>query len=212
MTNIGKSREQICRLGESLFNRGFTVGSSGNISVRLSDDRWLVTPTNACLGRLDPERLSVIDSSGNLIDGDPPTKESFLHLAIYDQRPSDGAVVHLHSTHSVAVSLLPDVNPNQPIPPLTAYYVMKVRDLILLPYYAPGDLSLANAVRAVAGKHHAVLLANHGPIVSGKTVEEAVYASEELEETSKLFLLLKDHKPRMLTEDQVIELKEKWHS
>ena len=212
MTKIGKSREQICRLGESLFNRGFTVGSSGNISVRLSDDRWLVTPTNACLGRLDPERLSVIDSSGNLIDGDPPTKESFLHLAIYDQRPSDGAVVHLHSTHSVAVSLLPDVNPNQPVPPLTAYYVMKVRDLILLPYYAPGDLSLANAVRAVAGKHHAVLLANHGPIISGKTVEEAVYASEELEETSKLFLLLKDHKPRMLTEDQVIELKEKWHS
>ena len=212
MTNIGKSREKICRLGESLFNRGFTVGSSGNISVRLSDDRWLVTPTNACLGRLDPERLSVIDASGNLIDGDPPTKESFLHLAIYDQRPSDGAVVHLHSTHSVAVSLLPDVNPNQPIPPLTAYYVMKVRDLILLPYYAPGDLSLANAVRAVAGKHHAVLLANHGPIVSGKTVEEAVYASEELEETSKLFLLLKDHKPRMLTEDQVTELKEKWHS
>ena len=212
MTNIRKSREQICRLGESLFNRGFTVGSSGNISVRLSDDRWLVTPTNACLGRLDPERLSVINASGNLIDGDPPTKESFLHLAIYDQRPSDGAVVHLHSTHSVAVSLLPDVNPNQPIPPLTAYYVMKVRDLVLLPYYAPGDLSLANAVRAVAGKHHAVLLANHGPIVSGKTVEEAVYASEELEETSKLFLLLKDHKPRMLTEDQVIELKEKWHS
>lgn len=212
MTNIGKSREQICRLGESLFNRGFTVGSSGNISVRLSDDRWLVTPTNACLGRLDPERLSVIDASGNLIDGDPPTKESFLHLAIYDQRPSDGAVVHLHSTHSVAVSLLPDVNPNQPVPPLTAYYVMKVRDLILLPYYAPGDLSLANAVRAVAGKHHAVLLANHGPIVSGKTVEEAVYASEELEETSKLFLLLRDQKPRMLTEDQVIELKEKWHS
>ena len=212
MTNIGKSREQICRLGESLFNRGFTVGSSGNISVRLSDDRWLVTPTNACLGRLDPERLSVIDASGNLIDGDPPTKESFLHLAIYDQRPSDGAVVHLHSTHSVAVSLLPDVNPNQPVPPLTAYYVMKVRDLILLPYYAPGDLSLANAVRAVSGKHHAVLLANHGPIVSGKTVEEAVYASEELEETSKLFLLLKDHKPRMLTEDQVIKLKEKWHS
>jgi len=212
MTNIGKSREQICRLGESLFNRGFTVGSSGNISVRLSDDRWLVTPTNACLGRLDPERLSVIDASGNLIDGDPPTKESFLHLAIYDQRPSDGAVVHLHSTHSVAVSLLPDVNPNQPVPPLTAYYVMKVRDLILLPYYAPGDLSLANAVKAVAGKHHAVLLANHGPIVSGKTVEEAVYASEELEETSKLFLLLKDQKPRMLTGDQVIELKEKWHS
>lgn len=212
MTNIGKSREQICRLGESLFNRGFTVGSSGNISVRLSEDRWLVTPTNACLGRLDPERLSVIDASGNLIDGDPPTKESFLHLAIYDQRPSDGAVVHLHSTHSVAVSLLPDVNPNQPVPPLTAYYAMKVRDLILLPYYAPGDLSLANAVRAVAGKHHAVLLANHGPIVSGKTIEEAVYASEELEETSKLFLLLKDHKPRMLTEDQVIELKEKWHS
>ena len=212
MTKIVKSREQICRLGESLFNRGFTVGSSGNISVRLSDDRWLVTPTNACLGRLDPERLSVIDASVNLIDGDPPTKESFLHLAIYDQRPSDGAVVHLHSTHSVAVSLLPDVNPNQPIPPLTAYYVMKVRDLILLPYYAPGDLSLANAVRAVAGKHHAVLLANHGPIISGKTVEEAVYASEELEETSKLFLLLKDHKPRMLTEDQVIELKEKWHS
>ena len=191
-------REQICVLGQSLFDRGLTVGSSGNISARTADGNWFMTPTNACMGRLDPARLSVVDAQGKSLEGDKPTKESFLHLSMYAQRPDAGAVVHLHSTHSVAVSVLANVDREEPIPPITAYYVMKIGRLKLLPYYAPGDMTLANAVREVAAKHHAILLANHGPIVAGKTLESAVYASEELEETAKLFLLLRPNKMNIL--------------
>ena len=205
-------REQICVLGKSLFDRGFTVGSSGNISVRTEEGNWLMTPTNSCLGRLDPARLSLVDAEGVLLSGDKPTKESFLHLSMYEKRPDAGAVVHLHSTHSVAVSVLADVDKDSPIPPITAYYVMKIGKLKLLPYFAPGDMSLANAVREVAARHHAVMLANHGPIVAGKSLESAVYASEELEETAKLFLLLRGNKINILDSDQVAELQAKWPS
>ena len=205
-------REQICVLGQSLFERGLTVGSSGNISARTADGNWLMTPTNACMGRLDPARLSVVDAQGKSLEGDKPTKESFLHLSMYAQRPDAGAVVHLHSTHSVAVSVLADVDREEPNPPITAYYVMKIGRLKLLPYHAPGDMTLANAVREVAAKHHAILLANHGPIVAGKTLESAVYASEELEETAKLFLLLRGNKMNILSADQVAELQAKWPS
>ncbi len=210
--NQSAVREQICLLGKSLFDRGFTVGSSGNISVRSDDGNWLMTPTNSCLGRLDPARLSLVDAQGKLLSGDKPTKESFLHLSMYARRPHAGAVVHLHSTHSVAVSVLADVDEKTPIPPITAYYVMKIGRLKLLPYYAPGDLSLAAAVREVADKHHAILLANHGPIVAGKTLEAAVYASEELEETAKLFLLLRGNKMTILDPQQIAELGAKWPS
>lgn len=210
--NQSAVREQICLLGKSLFDRGFTVGSSGNISVRSDDGNWLMTPTNSCLGRLDPARLSLVDAQGNLLSGDKPTKESFLHLSMYARRPHAGAVVHLHSTHSVAVSVLADVDEKTPIPPITAYYVMKIGRLKLLPYYAPGDMSLAAAVREVADKHHAILLANHGPIVAGKTLEAAVYASEELEETAKLFLLLRGNKMTILDPQQIAELGAKWPS
>ena len=210
--NDATIREQICLLGKSLFDRGFTVGSSGNISVRTEDGNWLMTPTNACLGRLDPARLSLVNAQGKPLSGDKPTKESFLHLSMYEQRPDAGAVVHLHSTHSVAVSVLADVDKEEPIPPITAYYVMKIGNLKLLPYSAPGDMSLANAVREVAGRHHAIMLANHGPIVAGKSLEAAVYASEELEETAKLFLLLRGNKLNILDSDQVAELKAKWPS
>lgn len=205
-------REQICVLGKSLFDRGFTVGSSGNISVRTEEGNWLMTPTNSCLGRLDPTRLSLVDAEGVLLSGDKPTKESFLHLSMYEKRPDAGAVVHLHSTHSVAVSVLADVDKDSPIPPITAYYVMKIGKLKLLPYFAPGDMSLANAVREVAARHHAIMLANHGPIVAGKSLESAVYASEELEETAKLFLLLRGNKINILDSDQVAELQAKWPS
>ena len=205
-------RERICLLGQSLFERGFTVGSSGNISARTDDGRWLMTPTNACLGRLDPARLSLVDAQGTSVSGDKPTKESFLHLSMYSQRPDAGAVVHLHSTYSVAVSVLADIDKETPIPPITAYYVMKIGRLKLLPYFAPGDMSLANAVREVAAKHHAILLANHGPIVAAKSLEAAVYASEELEETAKLFLLLRGNKLSILDADQVAELQAKWPS
>ena len=207
--NESKLREEICTLGKSMFDRGLTVGSSGNISVR-TDDGWLMTPTNSCLGRLDPAKLSKVDAKGDLLSGDKQTKESFLHLSMYAERPTAGAIVHLHSTHSVAVSCLADVDPKQPIPPITAYYVMKIGNLVLLPYYAPGDMTLANAVREVAGKHHAILLANHGPIVAGKDLESAVYATEELEETARLYLLLRGNRLKILTSEQVAELHRKW--
>jgi ribulose-5-phosphate 4-epimerase/fuculose-1-phosphate aldolase len=199
-------REQITLYGKSLFDRGLTMGSSGNISVRV-DDGWLMTPTNACLGRLDPAAISKLDAGGNHVSGDAPTKEGFLHRAVYGERPDAGAIVHLHSTHSVAVSCLPDIDPRDVLPPLTAYYVMRVGTLPLVPYYPPGDMNLADAVRGLAGRHSAVLLANHGPVVAGKNLEAALYATEELEETAKLHLLLHGRNPRCLTQEQVAELR-----
>jgi 3-dehydro-4-phosphotetronate decarboxylase len=199
-------REEICRLGASLFARGLTFGSAGNISAQL-EDGWLMTPTNVSLGRLDPARLAKLDLSGKLVSGDPPTKETFLHRAMYQERPQTGAVVHLHSTYSVAVSTLADVDAANVLPPITAYYVMRVGRLPLVPYHPPGDLSLAEAVRKLAGKHHAVLLANHGPVVAGSSLDAAANAIEELEETAKLFLLLRGSKLRLLTDAQVAALK-----
>ena len=200
-------RDSICRLAKSLFDRGLSIGSSGNISARI-DDGWLMTPTGSSMGNLNPNKISKIDSDGNLISGDKPTKESFLHIAMYDERPKTRAVVHLHSTHSVAVSCLSDINPKNVLPPITAYYVMKIGQLPLVPYFPPGDINLAKAVREMASSHHAVLLANHGPVVAGKTLEDAVYAMEELEETARLFLLLKDMKTRFLDKDQITKLTE----
>ena len=200
-------RDSICQLAKSLFDRGLTIGSSGNISVRLNDG-WLMTPTGSSMGNINPNEISKLDSEGNLLSGKNPTKESFLHIAMYDQRPQTGAVVHLHSTHSVAVSCLADVNKKNVLPPITAYYVMKIGRLPLIPYFPPGDINLAKAVREMASEHHAVLLANHGPIVSGKTLEDAVYATEELEETARLFLLLKNMNTQYLNEDQARKLTE----
>ncbi len=200
-----KAREAICAVGASIFDRGLTAGSSGNISVRV-EDCWLMTPTNASLGRLDPARLSKLDASGRLVSGDPPTKESFLHRVMYEERTQTGAVVHLHSTHSVAVSCLAEIDPDDVLPPITAYYVMRVGHLPLVPYFKPGDTALAEAVRGFAGKHHAVLLANHGPVVAGASLDAAVNAIEELEETAKLYLLLRGAKTRYLTRAQIDDL------
>ncbi len=204
-------REEICTFGRSMFDRGLTFGSSGNISVRV-DDGWLMTPTNASLGRLDPAALSKLDVQGKLITGAAPTKEAFLHLSMYARRPQAGAIVHLHSTHSVAVSVLADTDPEEPIPPITAYYVMKIGKLALLPYYAPGDASLADAVREASGRHHAVLLANHGPVVAGKDLSAAVYATEELEETARIYLMLKGQKLKLLDAAQVADLHRRFPS
>ena len=206
MSDEARLREQIAVLGRSLYDRGLTAGSSGNISARL-DHGWLLTPTNSCLGRLDPARISRLDDEGRLLAGDPPSKEAFLHLAFYRERAGAGAVVHLHSTHSVAVSCLPEVDPADVLPPLTAYYVMRVGSLPLVPYHAPGDPSLADAVRGLAGRHSAVLLANHGPVVAAKSLDAAVYATEELEETARLYLLLRGCNPRLLTDEQVAALR-----
>ncbi|MBV9997940.1 MAG: aldolase [Verrucomicrobia bacterium] len=199
-------REQIVEFGRSIFDRGLTAGSSGNLSVRL-EDGWLLTPTNASLGRLDPARLAKLDWKGNRVSGDAPSKEAFLHRAMYEERHGAGAIVHLHSTHSAAISCMDGLNPADCLPPLTAYYVMKIGRLPLIPYYRPGDPALGEAIRGLAGKHSAVLLANHGPVVSANTLEAAVYAVEELEETAKLFLLLRNAPTRPLNAEQVQELK-----
>lgn len=206
MSVESKLREQICAAGASLFNRGLTHGSTGNISIRLEDGGWLMTPTGSSLGTLDPARLSKLDQSGQLVSGDRPTKEAFLHTTMYGERPAAGAVVHLHSTYSVAVSCLEDVDHSNCLPPITAYYVMRIGALPLVPYYPPGDDSLAEAVGKLAGRHHAVLLANHGPVVAGATLSAAMDAVEELEETARLFLLLRDRAIRTLSETQVAEL------
>ncbi len=203
-------RDEICRVGCSLFDRGLTAGSSGNISVRLEDGGWLMTPTNVSLGALDPARLSLLDADGKLISGDAPTKEAFLHLSMYGERKDAAAVVHLHSSHATAVSILRDVDPNDVLPALTAYYVMRVGRLPLVPYFAPGDPDLAHAVRALAGAHHAVLLANHGPVVAGTSLTNAQYATEELEETAKLFLMLQHQALRLLTPEQVADLRRRF--
>lgn len=202
-------RERIARLAKSMFDRGLTFGSSGNISVRL-DDGWLMTPTGSSMGDLDPARISRLDSDGGWVSGDKPTKEDFLHLTMYRQRPESAAVVHLHSTHSVAVSCLAEVDPQDVLPPITAYYVMRVGRLPLIPYFPPGDVDLARAVGEMASRHHAVLLANHGPVVAGKSLEDAVYATEELEQTAKLFLLLRGAGNRFLDQQQVAALRQRY--
>jgi|TARA_Y100000589_G_scaffold5075_1_gene4411 ribulose-5-phosphate 4-epimerase/fuculose-1-phosphate aldolase len=201
-----KTRDLIVQMAKSLFDRGLTFGSSGNISVRM-EDGWLMTPTGCSMGNIEPEKISKLDINGKLISGDPPTKESFLHLAMYEKRPQDSAVVHLHSTHSVAVSCLDEINPKNVLPPITAYYVMRIGTLPLIPYFPPGDIKLAKVVREMASEHHAVLLANHGPVVSGKSLQDAVYATEELEETAKLFLLLQGHKTRFLNSSEEAALR-----
>ncbi|PDT02872.1 aldolase [Rhizobium chutanense] len=201
-----RQREEICRYGRSLFERGLTPGSSGNISLRLEDGGWLVTPTNASLGFLDPARISRLDSEGRLLSGDKPTKEIPLHTALYDTRGSARAIVHLHSTHAVALTMLPEIDPRAVLPPMTPYYLMRAGETALVPYYRPGDPAVADAIRGLAGKYSSVLLANHGPVVAGDSLEAAVFATEELEETAKLYLLLRNLNPRFLTPAQVADL------
>lgn len=210
MSAEARLREQIVATGASLFNRGLTHGSTGNISVALADGGWLMTPTGSSLGTLDPARLSKLDAAGRHLDGDKPTKEAFLHTTMYGARPGSGAVVHLHSTHSVAVSCIDGINHADCLPPITAYYAMRIGRLPLVPYYPPGDETLAEAVGALAGKHHAVLLANHGPVVAGSSLPAAQDAIEELEETAKLFLLLRGERVRALTDEQVAELERRF--
>lgn len=192
-------RDEIVSIGRSLFDRCFTYGSTGNISAKLSNGEILMTPTDASLGTLEGSALSKFSAEGVHIGGSKPTKEAFLHQCMYCERIDAGAVVHLHSTHAVAVSLIEGLDPEDLLPPLTAYYVMRVGKLPLAPYFPPGDVALAEAVRERAKSSSAVLLANHGPVVAGKTLKDAQYATEELEETAKLFLMLRSENLRPLT-------------
>ena len=211
MSEEARLRENICLMAKSMFDRGLTGGSSGNISARLSDGRLLVTPTGSSFGNLDPARLSLFDHEGNFVSGDKPTKEMPLHSAFYETRAGrTGAVVHLHSCHSVALSMLPDVDPDNMLPPLTAYSIMKLGKVKLLPYFIPGDPAMGDAIRSLAGRRSAVMLANHGPVVAGKELEAAVYAVEELEETAKLAMLTRGLKPNMLTEAQIRQIVDKF--
>ncbi len=200
-------REAVARFGASLFERGLTHGASGNISVRTDDGGLLVTPTGVSLGRLDPGALSRFAADGRHLDGPPATKEMPLHAALYATRSGAGAVVHLHATHSVAVSMLPGLDPADVLPPLTAYYLMKVGRTALLPYHRPGDARVEAAIRGLAGRYSAVLLANHGPVVAGADLEAAVWAMEELEATAKLFLLLRGAAPVLVPAAEVVALR-----
>jgi len=203
MTPQAHLREQICMLAKSMFDRGLTGGSTGNISARTPDGGLLVSPTGTSFGRLDPARLSRFDVNGRLVDGDPPTKELPLHAAFYDTRSTAGAVVHLHSCHAVALSMLPEVDPDDFLPPLTPYGIMKLGRVKLLPFFMPGDPAMGEAVRGLAGKRSAVMLANHGPVVAGKDIEAACNAIEELEDTAKLAMMTRGMSPRALSPDDV---------
>ena len=203
MTEGARLRELICTLAKSMFDRGLTGGSTGNISARTLDGGLLVSPTGTSFGCLDPGRLSHFDAQGLLIDGDKPTKEMPLHSAFYDTRSSAGAVVHLHSCHSVALSMMPDVDADNFLPPLTPYGIMKLGQVKLLPFFMPGDPAMGAAVRGLAGKRSAVMLANHGPVVAGKDIEAACNAIEELEDTARLAMMTRGLSPRALSQIQV---------
>lgn len=206
MSSDTKLREQMCVLAKSLFDRGLTGGSTGNISARTLDGGLLVSPTGSSFGRLDPARLSLFDARGHHIAGDMPTKEMPLHSAFYETRSSAGAVVHLHSAHSVALSLLEDQDPDNFLPPLTPYAIMKLGKVALLPFFLPGDAAMGDAVRGLAGKRSAVMLAHHGPVVAGKDVEAACNAIEELEDTARLALLTHGMARRQLNAAQIKDI------
>ena len=205
MTGEQDAREGLVRWGRSLFERGLTPGSSGNLSVRL-DDGYLFTPTNSCLGFLEAERLSKLAPDGRHLSGDKPTKELPLHFAFYESRPSARAVVHLHSTHATVLSCLADTDPDDAVPPITPYVVMRVGRVPVVPYTRPGSADVAPLIRAKAPEHPAILLGNHGPVVAGASLEAAVFAMEELEETARLVLLTRGMAVRHLTAAQVGDL------
>jgi ribulose-5-phosphate 4-epimerase/fuculose-1-phosphate aldolase len=210
MSSESKLRDQICLLAKSMFDRGLTGGSTGNISARTEDGGLLVSPTGSSFGRLDPAELSRFDAAGQHIAGLKPTKEMPLHSAFYETRKSAGAVVHLHSCHSVAWSMMPEIDPNNVLPPLTPYAIMKLGKVQLLPFFMPGDAAMGEALRSLGGKRSAVLLANHGPVVAGKDVEAACNAIEELEETAKLAIMMRGFDARALTPAQVRDVVRKF--
>jgi len=206
MSEEAELRQQLVKMGQLLYTRQLAHGTAGNLSVKLADGTILVTPTNSSLGDLDADRIAKVSPEGEHLGGDKPSKEYFFHLAVFDERPVARAVVHLHSTYSVAVSCLDHEHTDDVIPPYTAYHVMRVGKLPLVPYFRPGDRALADAVKATAREHRSMLLANHGPIVSGATLAEAVYAYEELEETAKLHFILGDRPTSPLNPGQIADL------
>jgi ribulose-5-phosphate 4-epimerase/fuculose-1-phosphate aldolase len=206
MTNENALREEICDVGGQLYSRGYTVGSAGNISARL-DDGWLITPTDACLGRLDPAKISKVNLAGEWVSGDKPSKTLALHRQVYDRNPSVGGVVHTHSTHLVALTLAGVWQQDDILPPLTPYQVMKVGHIPLINYERPGSPKVAERVAQLATSVRGVMLERLGPVVWESSVSRASYALEELEETARLWLM-SNPKPAPLDQAALNELHE----
>ena len=206
MSEETKMRDEICKIAKSMFDRGLTCGASGNLSVRLSNGDILITPTGSSMGFLEPDRISLLDADYRHLSGDKPTKEIPLHAAFYDTRLNTGAVAHLHSSYAVALSMLPDTDPDNVLLPLTPYGIMRLGRVKLLPFFLPGDDAMGAAVRDLNGERTAVLLANHGPVVAGKDLWDACNAMEELEETAKLIILTKGMQPRHLSAAEVDDI------
>jgi len=198
-------REALVEAGRHFHARGLAIGTAGNLSVRL-DDGYLVTPTNASLGRLDPAGLAKLDPDFRPVSGDKPTKEVSMHRAFYESRPGTEAVVHLHSTHAAALSFCRYLPALDPIPVFSPYYVMRVGHLPVLPYFRPGSEAIGEAIRALRGRYRAVLLANHGPVNAGASLQDAITSAEELEETARIFLMLGKDRLRLLGEDEIRDL------
>jgi ribulose-5-phosphate 4-epimerase/fuculose-1-phosphate aldolase len=198
--------EQLCEAADSFYGRGYAHGSTGNLSVRDGDEVW-ITPTGQSLRGLTPARLARVDLLGQSRNENRPSKELPFHLAVYRQRAEARAVVHLHSTYSAALSCLDSFDPSNPLPPLTPYYFMRVAPLAVLPYFRPGSAELAHAVERASPSHHCMLLSNHGTICAGSTLDEAVDRAEELEQTARLYFILRGEKVRHLSQDEIEELK-----
>lgn len=205
MTPETRIREEICTVGASLYQRGYTVGAAGNISARL-DDGWLITPTDVCLGRLDPAELAKVDLAGNWVSGAKPSKTLALHQGIYQADPAARGVVHTHSTHLVALTLAGVWREDEVLPPITPYQVMKVGRIPLIPYRRPGDPMAAAQVAALAAQVRGALFERLGPVVWERSVSHASYALEELEETARLWLMA-DPRPAPLPEAAIEELR-----
>lgn len=199
-------REEICDVGRSLYQRGYTVGSAGNISARL-DDGWLITPTDVCLGRLDPAAIAKVNLAGEWVSGDKPSKTLALHRQVYDRNPGVGGVVHTHSTHLVALTLAGVWQADDILPPLTPYQVMKVGHIPLIGYQRPGSLNVAEQVAQLANRVRGVMLERLGPVVWESSVSRASYALEELEETARLWLMTQP-RPEPLSQAALDELRE----
>lgn len=206
MSNENALREEICDVGSLLYSRGYTVGSAGNISARL-DDGWLITPTDACLGRLDPAAISKVNLAGEWVSGDRPSKTLALHRQVYDRNPGVGGVVHTHSTHLVALTLAGVWHPDDILPPLTPYQVMKVGHIPLIAYERPGSPKVAERVAQLANSVRGVMLERLGPVLWESSVSRASYALEELEETARLWLM-SNPKPAPLDQAALDELRE----
>ncbi|MFW5401157.1 aldolase [Yersinia sp. 1252 StPb PI] len=205
--NEQQAREEMVKLGASFFQRGYATGSAGNLSMKLVDGTLLATPTGSCLGELHAERLSKVSLEGEWISGDKPSKEVSFHRAIYLNNPACEAVVHLHCLYLTALSCLQGLDSRNAIKPFTPYVVMRVGDVPVVPYYRPGDARLGEALAKLAPHYRAFLLANHGPVVVGKSLREAADNMEELEETARLIFTLGDRPIRYLTDDEIAELR-----